>query len=54
MAKVYCSEEIESVARTVFAPTPREGAALVERWGWYMAREVVETCNAICRGTVPP
>jgi DNA excision repair protein ERCC-4 len=39
---------------TVFTPTPREGAALVERWGWYMAREVVETCNALCRGNMPP
>lgn len=39
---------------TVYAATPREGAALVERWGWYMAREVVETCNALLRAAAGP
>jgi DNA excision repair protein ERCC-4 len=38
----------------VFAPTPAEGAALVERWAWYAARECVETCNGILRGTAGP
>jgi ERCC4-type nuclease len=38
----------------VFAPTPAEGAALVERWTWYAAREHVEQVNALLRGATGP
>ena len=31
--------------------TPEEGAALVERWAWYYAREHVEQVNGLFRGT---
>jgi ERCC4-type nuclease len=34
----------------VFAATPQEAAAIVERWGWYFSREVVQTANRLLRG----
>lgn len=34
----------------VFAPTPAAGAALVECWVWWNARESVETANGLLRG----
>ena len=35
----------------VFAPTPPDAAALVERWAWFYARELVERTNDLLRGT---
>ncbi len=43
--------EVRYALPIVFAPTPSEGAALVERWAWYAAREAVEAANALLRGT---
>ena len=33
----------------VWADTPEEGAALVERWAWYFAREAVMQINDLFR-----
>jgi ERCC4-type nuclease len=38
----------------VFVPTPEAGAALVEKWAWWFARSLVETCNDLLRGSTPP
>ena len=35
----------------VFAATPQEAAALIEKWVWYFAREVVENANDLLRGS---
>lgn len=35
----------------VFAATPQEAAALIERWCWYFAREIVENANDLLRGS---
>jgi DNA excision repair protein ERCC-4 len=35
----------------VFAATPQEAAAIVERWCWYFAREIVENANDLLRGS---
>lgn len=43
--------EVRYDVPVVFAPTPEAGAALIERWGWYMALECIEQVNAILRGT---
>ena len=37
----------------VWADTPADGAALVERWAWYFAREYVESINNLFRNTMP-
>jgi DNA excision repair protein ERCC-4 len=43
--------EIRYEIPAVFAPTPAEGAALVERWAWYAAREHITTTNNLRRGS---
>ena len=35
----------------VFAATPQEAAALIERWSWYFAREIVKNANDLLRGS---
>ena len=35
----------------VFAATPADAARMVETWAWYFARELVESCNDLLRGT---
>jgi ERCC4-type nuclease len=35
----------------ILAPTPEDGAALVETWGYYFAREAVEQVNALFRNS---
>ena len=35
----------------VFADTPAQAAVLVEGWVWWFARELVETTNALLRGS---
>lgn len=35
----------------VFAETPEAGATEIERWAWWMAREVVENANDLLRGS---
>ena len=35
----------------VFAAAPQEAAAVVERWAWYFAREIVENANDLLRGS---
>jgi ERCC4-type nuclease len=37
----------------VYAPTPEAGAMLVEKWAWWFARSLVETCNDLLRGSTP-
>jgi DNA excision repair protein ERCC-4 len=43
--------EVRYDCPVVFADDPAAGAALVERWAWYAAREYVETLNALQRAT---
>jgi DNA excision repair protein ERCC-4 len=40
--------------QVVFADTPEAGAALVERWVWIYAREMVQRTNALFRGADGP
>jgi ERCC4-type nuclease len=46
--------EIRYDCPVVFEPTPEAAGRRVESWAWYAARESVETCNAILRGTTAP
>ncbi|HMP71780.1 MAG TPA: ERCC4 domain-containing protein [Kiritimatiellia bacterium] len=43
--------EVRYDCPVVFADTPAAGAALVERWAWYAAREQIEVTNALHRAT---
>ena len=43
--------EVRYDCPVVFADDPAAGAALVERWAWYAAREHVEAANGLLRGT---
>jgi ERCC4-type nuclease len=43
--------EVRYDCPVVFEPDPPSAARRVECWGWYAAREHVETCNAVFRGT---
>jgi len=42
--------EVRYSVPVVWTATPEEGAALVERWAWYYAREQVERINSLFRG----
>ncbi len=46
--------EIRYDCPVVWAATQEEGAALVERWAWYYARQHVEQVNGLFRGTTTP
>jgi DNA excision repair protein ERCC-4 len=46
--------EIRYDVPVVFEPDPAAAARRVETWAWYAAREYVETCNALFRGTREP
>lgn len=46
--------EIRFDVPVVWTDTPDEGAALVERWAWYYARERVEVINSLFRKTAIP
>ncbi|MBU4212491.1 MAG: ERCC4 domain-containing protein [Kiritimatiellae bacterium] len=46
--------EIRYDIPVVWASTPDEGAALVERWAWYFAREHVEQVNGLFRKAAIP
>ena len=35
----------------VWAPTPEAAATLIERWGWWASRELIEGANALLRAT---
>ena len=35
----------------VFAVTPQEAAACIERWAWWYSREIVENANNLLRGS---
>ena len=43
--------EVRYDCAVVFTDTPTEGAALVERWAWYAARELVTNTNGLLRAT---
>ena len=42
--------EIRFDIPVVWAPTPENAAAIVEKWAWYFAREAIEAANGLWRG----
>ncbi|HET9374285.1 MAG TPA: ERCC4 domain-containing protein [Chthoniobacterales bacterium] len=46
-----CAFEIRYDLPVVFADTPEKAGTLVERWGFWFARETVETLNELSRST---